>query len=351
MDQHDIFNRLFREIGDNFTQWDDIINTISFDDVTKLSETALSKIYKPLFKDDNMYKKYILLLYLIKMKKNGLPNSLNIYTILINPFFKENQLVYFRVYGWGESDLKQNIKDFNHFTIEFKIGTLPYYLIVSHAEGYAQLEYSDSSKFWDGTGNVIQYGNGWNGGVILDGRLCGNFYEIIIIVLAHFTYWDVICKSKSQYPENCNGTVGTLLWNLSPVKSKWRKQINNTFFRDRLQPLNLKEKPLHMILSKCPLSETLTDRVALPPPPPHSRSPLLPPPPRSPRSRSPPPPPPPPPPRPSRSRRSPQPRPSRSRRSPQPRPSRSRSPQPRPSRSRSRSRFRHRPSPRPRPSR
>ena len=73
MDQHDIFNRLFREIGDNFTQWDDIINTISFDDVTKLSETALSKIYKPLFKDDNMYKKYILLLYLIKMKK--LPRS------------------------------------------------------------------------------------------------------------------------------------------------------------------------------------------------------------------------------------------------------------------------------------
>ena len=175
----------------------------------------LKNIHFRLREDDEIFKAYI-----YAHKRN--------YKFLISMAADDMKEYFnFKVYAYACAwdDVKHKSKKISpyHYEIIFeRISTLGYSrdkYVISHSEQISRLTIEEGWPEQDFSGCIYH------------GTVLTSISELLNICVAHYAVWD-LKYTRLTYPENCNGIVGTILWNIS-TDEEFRNKLNHSFFHTK----------------------------------------------------------------------------------------------------------------------
>jgi hypothetical protein len=133
----------------------------------------------------------------------------------------------FKVYAYAQAwdiDIHKSkkISPYHYEIIFERISTLGYTrdkYVISHSEQISRLTIEQGWPEQDLCGCIYH------------GTVLTSISELLNICVAHYAVWD-LKYTRLTYPENCNGIVGTILWNIS-TDEEFRNKLNHSFFHTK----------------------------------------------------------------------------------------------------------------------
>lgn len=133
----------------------------------------------------------------------------------------------FKVYAYAQAwdiDIHKSkkISPYHYEIIFERISTLGYTrdkYVISHSQQISRLTIEQGWPQQDFCGCIYH------------GTVLTSISELLNICVAHYAVWD-LKYTRLTYPENCNGIVGTILWNIS-TDEEFRNKLNHSFFHTK----------------------------------------------------------------------------------------------------------------------